>query len=411
VPEGRLPGRVLAGADSRGMSRARVAVLKVVSKQASAGAVAAEYGLSRRHLQRLLARYREGGLEALEPRSRKPRTNPNQTPQPIRDLVIELRLQLRADGLDAGPVTIAWHLEQEGHRAPSTSTIRRILHQAGLIVAEPRKRPRSSYVRFEAAQPNETWQSDVTHWRLADGTEIEILNWLDDRSRYLLACTVHRPVSGDDVVTTFLATVDEHGAPASTLTDNGRVYTARFGGGRNAFEYLLPVLGVRQKNGSPGHPQTQGKIERFHQTLKRWLAARPPARTLAELQDQLDAFRAHYNEQRPHRALGRSTPGQAYRATPKALPSNGQTPGHYRVRYDRLDTKGRMTLRRAGKMHHLGIGAAHARKRVLAIADDHHVTVTDLATGEVLSTHRVQPNKSYWRNTHREPGRWPSSQQ
>jgi transposase InsO family protein len=91
--------------------------------------------------------------------------------------------------LDAGPVTIAWHLEQEGHRAPSTSTIRRILHQAGLIVAEPRKRPRSSYVRFEAAQPNETWQSDVTHWRLADGTEIEILNWLDDHSRYLLACT------------------------------------------------------------------------------------------------------------------------------------------------------------------------------------------------------------------------------
>jgi transposase InsO family protein len=411
VPEGRLPGRVLAGADSRGMSRARVAVLKVVSKQASAGAVAAECGLSRRHLQRLLARYREGGLEALEPRSRKPRTNPNQTPQPIRDRVIELRLQLRADGLDAGPVTIAWHLEQEGHRAPSTSTIRRILHQAGLIVAEPRKRPRSSYVRFEAAQPNETWQSDVTHWRLADGTEIEILNWLDDHSRYLLACTVHRPVSGDDVVTTFLATVDEHGAPASTLTDNGRVYTARFGGGRNAFEYLLPVLGVRQKNGSPGHPQTQGKIERSHQTLKRWLAARPPARTLAELQDRLDAFRAHYNEQRPHRALGRSTPGQAYRATPKALPSNGRTPGHYRVRYDRLDTKGRMTLRRAGKMHHLGIGAAHARKRVLAIADDHHVTVTDLATGEVLSTHRVQPNKSYWRNTHREPGRWPSSQQ
>jgi transposase InsO family protein len=411
VPEGRLPGRVLAGADSRGMSRARVAVLKVVSKQVSAGAVAAECGLSRRHLQRLLARYREGGLEALEPRSRKPRTNPNQTPQPIRDRVIELRQQLRADGLDAGPVTIAWHLEQEGHRAPSTSTIRRILHQTGLIVAEPRKRPRSSYVRFEAAQPNETWQSDVTHWRLADGTEIEILNWLDDHSRYLLACTVHRPVSGDDVVTTFLATVDEHGAPASTLTDNGRVYTARFGGGRNAFEYLLPVLGVRQKNGSPGHPQTQGKIERFHQTLKRWLAARPPARTLAELQDQLDAFRAHYNEQRPHRALGRSTPGQAYRATPKALPSNGRTPGHYRVRYDRLDTKGRMTLRRAGKMHHLGIGAAHARKRVLAIADDHHVTVTDLATGEVLSTHRVQPNKSYWRNTHREPGRWPSSQQ
>jgi transposase InsO family protein len=391
------------------MSRARVAVLQVISKQLSATEAAAEYGFSRRQLQRLLARYREGGLEALEPRSRRPKTNPNQTPQPLRDRVIELRSALSADGLDAGPVTIAWHLEREGHRAPSTSTIRRILHEAGLIVAQPRKRPRSSYTRFEAAQPNETWQSDVTHWRLADGTDVEILNWLDDHSRYLLSCSVHHPVSGDEIVTTFLATADQHGIPASTLTDNARVYTARFGGGHNAFEYLLPVLGVRQKNGSPGHPQTQGKIERFHQTLKRWLAARPPARTLAELQHQLDAFRAHYNEQRPHRALGRSTPGQAYRATPKALPAGGQAPGHYRLRYDRLDTKGRMTLRRAGRMHHLGIGTAHARKRVLALADDHHVTVIDLATGEVLSRHDIDPAKSYWRNQDKEPGRWPSS--
>jgi transposase len=155
------------------MSRARVAVLKVVSKQSTAGEAAAECGLSRRHLQRLLARYREGGLAALEPRSRRPKTTPNATPEPVRDRVIELRLQLEADGLDAGPVTIAWHLEQERTRAPSTSTIRRILHQAGLIAPEPRKRPRSSYLRFEAAQPNETWQSDATHWRLADHSDVD----------------------------------------------------------------------------------------------------------------------------------------------------------------------------------------------------------------------------------------------
>ena len=113
----------------------------------------------------------------------------------------------------------------------------------------------------------------------------------------------------------FLDVIDEYGPPASTLTDNGRVYTARFGGGRNAFEYLLPILGIRQKNGSPGHPQTQGKIERFHQTLQRWLAARPPARSIAELQRQLDQFREHYNERRPHRALDRTPP-----ATPTARP-------------------------------------------------------------------------------------------
>jgi transposase InsO family protein len=392
------------------MSRARVAVLQIVSNQLSVSAAAAEYGISRRHLHRLLTRYREGGLEALEPRSRRPKTTPNATSDAVRARVIELRLQLTADGLDAGPVTIAWHLQHEESRVLSTSTIRRILHQAGLITPQPRKRPRSSYIRFQADQPNETWQSDFMHWQLADATDVEILNWLDDHSRYLLSSTAHRPVTGDDIVATFLATAETHGVPASTLTDNGRVYTARFGGGRNAFEYLLPILGVRQKNGSPGHPQTQGKIERFHQTLQRWLKARPAARTLPELQQQLDQFRDHYNENRPHRALQRTTPGDAYRATPKAAPaSNGHPPGHYRLRYDRLDTQGRMTLRRAGRMHHLATGTTHARKRVLAFADDHQVTVTDLTTGEVLSTHHIDPNKSYWRNQNNEPGRWPSS--
>ena len=391
------------------MSQARVAVLQVVSKQLSVTAAAAEYGISRRHLHRLLLRYREGGLDALQPRSRRPKSTPIATTEAVRARAIELRVRLTADGLDAGPVTIAWHLEREGHKPPAPATISRILKHAGLITPQPRKRPRSSYTRFEMAQPNEMWQSDFIHWRLADGTDVEILNWLDDHSRYLLSCTAHQPVTGDDVASTFLAAVDDHGAPASTLTDNGRVYTARFGGGRNAFEYLLPILGVRQKNGSPGHPQTQGKTERFHQTLQRWLRARPPARTLPELQRQLDEFREHYNEHRPHRALNRRTPGDAYRATPKAAPaSNGHAPGHYRLRYDRLDPKGRMTLRRAGRMHHLGIGTAHARKRVLAFADDTQVTVADLTTGEVLSVHLIQPDKSYWRNQNKEPGRWPS---
>jgi transposase InsO family protein len=392
------------------MSRARVAVLHVVSEQLSVTAAAAEYGFSRRHLHRLLARYRAGGLEALEPRSRRPRTNPAATPDLVRGRVVELRARLTADGLDAGPVTIAWHLEREGLRAPAPATISRILQQAGLITPQPRKRPRSSYLRFEMAQPNEMWQSDFIHWRLQDGTDIEVLNWLDDHSRYLLSCTAHEPVTGDAVVAMFLDVVERYGAPASTLTDNGSVYTSRFTGGRNAFEYVLPLLGVRQKNGSPGHPQTQGKTERFHQTLQRWLAARPTARTINELQRQLDAFREHYNERRPHRALQRTTPGDAYRATPKATPAtNGHAPGHYRLRYDRLDTKGKMSLRRAGRMHHLGVGTAHARKRVLALADDHQITVIELDTGEVLSTHQIDPTKTYWRNQQRAPGRWPNT--
>ena len=229
------------------------------------------------------------------------------------------------------------------------------------------------------------------------------MNWLDDHSRYLLSCTAFGRVSGDDVVATFTAAGDEHGWPAATLTDNGAVYTSRFTGGRNGFEYLLAYLGIRQKNGAPGHPQTQGKIERFHQTLKRWLGQQPAARTIAELQRQLDAFRHAYNELRPHRATRRVTPGEAYRATPKAHPVGRGAPGHFRLRYDIADKKGAITLRRAGRLYHLKVGAAHARRRVLAIVDELEVTVVALDTGEILSSHRIEPDRRYWRNTTTRP--------
>jgi transposase InsO family protein len=310
----------------------------------------------------------------------------------VRARIVALRTELTGRGLDAGPVTIAWQLGREGLPAPSTSTVRRVLHAAGLIVPEPRKRPRSSWIRFEAAAPNECWQSDFTHWRLADGSEVEIISWLDDHSRYLLACTAFRRVAGDDVVATFSAAGDEHGWPAATLTDNGSVYTSRFTGGRNGFEYLLAYLGIRQKNGAPGHPQTQGKVERFHQTLKRWLRQRPAARTLPELQAQLDAFRLAYDEERPHWAVGRRTPGEAYRARPKAYPAGRGAQGPFRLRSDLVDRRGRVSLRRGGRMHHLGIGAVAARRRVLAIIDDHEVTVVALGHGRgpLLAPHRAR---------------------
>lgn len=391
------------------MSKHRVAVLKVVSGQLSVTAAAADCRISRQHLHRLLRRYREDGLDGLEPRSRRPHTSPHGAPDTVRDRIVALRTELTARGLDAGPATIAWHLGRERLPVPSTSTIRRILHAAGLIVPEPHKRPRSAWHRFEAAAPNGVWQSDFTHWRLADGSEVEICSWLDDHARYLLGCTVFRRVAGDDVVATFTAAGDAHGWPAATLTDNGAVYTSRFTGGRNGLEHLLAYLGIRQKNGAPGHPQTQGKIERFHQTLKRWLGRQPAARDLAKLQAQLDAFREVYNEQRPHRAIGRRTPGEAYRAIPKDQPSAPASRGHFRLRYDTTDGKGAMTLRRGGRLYHLNVGAAHARRRVLAIVDEQGVTVVALDTGEILSAHRIEPGKGYWRNTRRDPGRWPGS--
>ena len=170
------------------MSKCRVVVLEVVSGNLTVSAAARIHGLSRQHVHRLLKRYREGGLDAVDPRSRRPASNPRAVPDDVIAAIVITRERLTADGLDAGPVTLQWHLEQQGLRAPSTSTIRRILHHHGLITPQPRKRPKSSYRRFEASQPNECWQSDFTHWQLADGTDAEILNWLDDHSRYLLAC-------------------------------------------------------------------------------------------------------------------------------------------------------------------------------------------------------------------------------
>lgn len=390
------------------MSKPRVIVLSVVQQGLTVTEAAARFGVSRQWVHVLLARYRQAGLDAVEPRSHRPRSNPRQTPRQVAERIVALRHELTGQGLDAGPLSIAARLRGEGRPVPSTSTIRRILHTAGLVIPQPRKRPRSSYRRFQAAQPNECWQSDFTHWALADGTDVEILNWLDDHSRMLLACTAHSRVTGPLVVSSFLAAIATHGTPAATLTDNGAVYTSRFTGGRNGFEYLLAELGISQRNGHPGHPQTQGKIERFHQTLKRWLAAQPPAANPATLQHQLDRFRALYNTERVHRAHGH-TPAQAYAATIKAIPATraDHALGPYRIRVDVIDRNGKVSLRRAGRMHHLGIGAAHAGTPALLLVHPDTVEVINPATGEHLSSHTIDPTRSYWRNTQKSPGRWP----
>lgn len=385
------------------MSKARAVVLEVLSGRRSVRNAAYAYGLSRQHVYRLLRRYHEGGLDAVEPRSRRPASNPRAIGDDVIVAIVLLREKLTTEGLDAGPLTLQNHLARQGLPVPSTSTIRRVLQNHGLITPAPRKRPRSSYHRFAAEQPNECWQSDFTHWPLADGTDTEILNWLDDHSRYLLSSTAHLRVTGSDVNTTFTAAADKYGLPASTLTDNGAVYTARFTHGHNEFERLLAALGITQKNGHPGHPQTQGKIERFHQTLKRWLAARPLPATLDDLQTLLDEFRIIYNTQRPHRAHpGGLTPEQAYLARPKASPT-GQPHAHLRIRHDTVDQFGKLTLRHGSRLHHLGIGRAHAHTPALILVTDNTVTVLSKTGYQVLSTHTIDPNKNYWRNQTEKP--------
>jgi transposase InsO family protein len=276
------------------VSKARLVITAVVVEKRSVSEVGAAYGLSRSWIYELVARYHTEGETAFEPRTRRPHTRPDATPASTVDLVIELRRQLTAAGLDAGADTISWHLEHHHHITVSRATIYRIARNAGLVTAEPKKKPKASYVRFQAEQPNETWQADFTHHRLADGTDAEILTWLDDHSRYALSVTAHQPVTGPTVVTTFRAATAAHGIPFSTLTDNGLVFTARFAHGgrtsRNGLENELVKLRVRQKNSRPNHPTTCGKVERFQQTMKKWLRTQPATSSIIELQAQLDAF-------------------------------------------------------------------------------------------------------------------------
>ena len=381
------------------MSKARLVITAVVVEGRSQSEVAREYGVSQPWVSRLVARYRAEGEAAFQARSRRPHSSPTATAAPLVQRILELRKSLTERGLDAGPHTLVWHLQQDQIML-SPATISRILTRHGAVVPDPSKRPKSSYRRFQAELPNQLWQSDFTHWTLANGTDVEILNWIDDHSRYLLGCTVHRPVTGPIVLTAFRAVVAAHGVPAAVLTDNGLVFTTRFAGGRrgqatrNGFETELARLGVQQKNSSPNHPQTCGKVERFHQTLKKWLAQQPRAPTLAELQRQLDTFRSQYNEQRPHRALGRRTPAAVYTARPKATPT-GVSPSHERVRRDRIDDSGVVTIRYHGRLHHIGIGRTHARTHVLLLIQDLHIRVINEQTGELLRELVLDPTRDY----------------
>jgi transposase InsO family protein len=380
------------------MSKRAAVVLAVVVEGLSQADAARRYGVSRSFVSRLLARYRLEGEAAFEPRSRRPKSSPTRTSAQVVEWIVNLRVELAAAGLDAGPETIAWHLANRHQLTVSVSTIRRRLLAAGLIAPEPKKRPRSSYIRCEATVPNECWQSDFTHWRLADGSGCEILTWLDDHARYALSVTAHQPVTGPTVANTLAKAAGQYGYPASVLTDNALVYTTRFAGGRggrNLLETTLAGLGITHKHSRPNHPTTCGKVERFQQTLKRWLAAQPSAVDLADLQGHLAGFVELYNQRRPHRSLNRRTPAVVYSLLPKASPEGLGAGPHHRVRHDRIDKTGAISLRRAGRMHHIGIGRTHAHKTVIVLIHDLDVRVIDTTTGDVLRTLTLDPSRGY----------------
>ena len=242
------------------------------------------------------------------------------------------------------------------------------------------------------------WQSDFTHWQLANNQDVEIITFLDDHSRYALSVTVHRRITGDIVADEFLGTTETYGFPASVLTDNAMVYTTRLAGGRggrNRFERTLMDLRIIQKHSRPNHPTTCGKVERFQQTLKKWLTAQPEAGTLKELQDQLDAFVDEYNHRRPHRSLARTTPAAKYQMLPKATPDQSDIEGHYRIRHDIVGDTGTVTLRHAGTLHHIGIGRTHARTHIIMLIDDLNIRIVNPDTGELLRHLTLDPTHNY----------------
>ena len=362
------------------------------------GELARTHGVHRSWLYKLLGRYRREGAAGLVPRSRRPHHSPQAMSQDIADTIITLRTQLLAEGLDAGALTIQWHLARRGGEVPSASSIIRVLRRRGLVVPEPRKRPRSSFIRFEAALPNELWQTDATHWALGDGSAVEILNVIDDHSRLLVAATPFRTVKAADAVAVFHQGAGRVGYPRALLSDNAAVFSGASRQGKVLLETELARLGIGCKHAAPYHPQTCGKVERFHQTQKRWLAKQPPAATLEELSAQLDRQRLHYNLHRPHRAIGRRTPQEVFDAKVKAGPGSAIAPVHFRVRYDSVDWHGKVTLRYDSRLHHIGLGMRHRGKSIVLFVADRQIRIVD-ADGELLRELVLDPTRDYQRQS------------
>lgn len=385
------------------MQLARYVVEAVVREGRSYREVAAAHGVSKSWVGKMVTRYRQGGYQALEPLSKTPKSIPHRTPLEVEETIIRWRKHLTDQGLDAGASTIHYHLTQESSDVPSVSTIWRVLKRRGFITPQPQKRPKSSWIRFEALLPNECWQADITHWTLANGTTVEITNIIDDYSRVVTASRVLQVATAKGVLGVFQQAAKQWGLPASVLTDNGCVFTAWHRGGATTFEIELLSQGVELKHSRPYHPQTCGKVERFHQTLKKHLTKQPAAETVNDLQAQIDRFIHYYNHQRPHRAKNRKPPITAYHSRDKARPTNPTTTTNgIRVRQDRIDKTGVVTLRHNGQLHHIGIGRDHSRKRVLMLIADLNIRIIT-PQGELLRQLTLDPTKDY-QGTGRPPG-------
>jgi transposase InsO family protein len=321
-----------------------------------------------------------------QPRSRRPHTSPHATPPEVVAEILLLRAQLRPDnGADPiGDRLTEIAAEQDwaarGWRVPSRATINRILARNGMLESNPRKRPRSSWRRFSYARPRDCYQIDATETTLASGQTVVIFDVLDDHSRTLVACHAAPSETSQAATTAITAAITEYGAPGIALSDNAAAFTGRHrsaNAGPTLFARTLTTAGTRLIHSSPYHPQTCGKVERHHQTLKKWLAHQPlQPRTLTELQTMLDTYRTYYNTRRRHSAIGRRTPHQAWTDALQPGSTGHGGPGHPPRQTDATihtlttDTRGKTSL---GKIR-IRIGAHHTNTTITIIRDGDRIT-------------------------------------
>jgi len=333
-----------------------------------------DYRVSRQTFYVWRRRYQAEGLAGLEARSRAARSHPGWVGPEVEEAIIGLRKDLAGAGLDAGPGTIQWHLGRQAAqsgRVPSQATIWRVLTRRGFVVPEPRKRPTASWRRFEATAPNELWQADFTDWAYAGGVA-KILSFLDDHSRVALRVRALPAATTQATWDTFCEATAGWGVPLGQLTDNGVNFSGKLRGFEVYFEAQLRAAGVVPKTSRPYHPQTCGKVERFQQTMKKWLRRQRLAATLDDLQTQLDAFIDIYNHHRPHRGIGRVTPAQRWAATPPAINLGVALPGPAQQSQAVVSAAGVLEVSRTLR---IGLGKARAGQHAIIHYDDTHAAV------------------------------------
>lgn len=370
-------------------AQAEAAGIKVV-----VSAFCAEHQISRKTYYELRGRYRQEGLEGLLPRSRRPLSSPSRTRSGMVELIVAKRLWLIGEGLDEGAQSIRWWLEQDGHEVedlPCVRTIHRVLVREQLVIAEPRKRPRSSYKRFASPWANGCWQLDGHELTLADGTVVVVLRVQDDHSRKIMASTAAISENTADAWACVESAISRHGAPAMFLTDNGSAFSQRRAKGvMSEFEARLRGAGILPVTSSVRRPQTCGKKEREWQTLDRWLAARERAHDLPGLQRQLDAYDLLFNDQRRHQALAGLTPSQAYQRAEKAAAADQPLAAPAELRRVKVWANGAVSL---GHSQTISIGREWAHTTVEVLRED--PTCAVFHQGQLLELFQIQPELNH----------------